>query len=171
MARQPVISRATEFSKNYKYNLMRRLALIIAGLPGLVLVPFALATLISLICPAANTASGILAVFAITSIFPSAIAMITLLVIALTTLFKKSIDPESSRPKPHLLQIWLAVFTAAMPATAMIAIWSQLFQECETSCNIFADPIVTITMIGYFIMWIALGAVWVRSKRPVKTTA
>ena len=171
MVKQPIIPRTIEFSKNYKFNLMRRLALIIAGLPGLVLVPFAVAALISLIGPVANTAAGILTVIALTSIFPSAIAMITLLVIALTALFKKTIDPESSRPKPHLLQIWLAVFAAAMPSTAMIIIWSQLFQECVTSCSIFSDPIVTIAMIGYFVMWIALATVWVRSKRPVKTTA
>lgn len=127
--------------------------------------PFAVAGVISLIGPVANTAAGILTVIALTSIFPSAIAMITLLVIALTTLFKKTIDPESSRPKPHLLQIFLAVITAAMPATAMIIIWAQLFQECETSCSIFSDPIVTIAMIGYFAMWIALATVWIRSKQ------
>jgi hypothetical protein len=165
MAKQPLIPRTIEFSKNYKFNLMRRLALIIAGLPGLVLVPFAVAAFISLIGPVTNTAAGILTVIAVTSIFPSAIAMITLLVIALITLFKKTIDPESSRPKPHVLQIFLAVITAAMPATAMIMIWSQLFQECETSCNIFSDPIVTIALTGFFSMWIALGTVWIRSKQ------
>ena len=165
MAKQQIIPRTIEFSKNYKFSLMRRLALIIAGLPGLVLVPFAVAALISLIGPAANTAAGILTVIALTSIFPSALAMITLLVIALITLFKKTIDPESSRPKPHLLQIWLAIITAAMPATAMLTIWFNLFKPCDTGCNIFSDPIVTIAMIGYFTMWITLATVWIRSKR------
>lgn len=171
MANQPLIPRTVVFSKNYKFNQMRRLALIIAGLPGLVLVPFALAALISLIGPVANPVAGIFVIFAIQCIFPSAIAMIALLVIALVTLFKKPIDAESSRPKPHLLQIWLAVIAAAMPATAMIVIWSNLFKECETSCSIFDEPVVTVALVGYFVMWAALGAVWLQSKRTIKTTA
>lgn len=166
---QRKIPSSVEFSKFYKFIRMRRLALLIAGIPGIVLTPIAIAAIIGLL-PASNFGNDIISVLAIltmSTIIPGMMAMIAFLVMAMTTAFMKPIDPDADRPKPHLLQIWLSAATAALPAIAMVTIWFNAFRpECDTGvCSIFDNPIVPINGVLYVIMWLVLATIWLRSKK------
>jgi hypothetical protein len=166
---QSKIPSTVEFSKFYKFIRMRRLALLIAGIPGIALSPFAIAAIISFL-PASNLRNETISALAIVSmsiIVPGMMAMIAFLVMAITTAFMKPIDPAADRPKPHLLQIWLAAVTAALPAVAMLTIWLNAFRpQCDTGvCSNFDDPIVPINGVLYVVMWLVLATIWLRSKR------
>lgn len=161
---------APAFTKERKFTLMLRYALLIAGIPGLAFTPFFLAMLMR----PTNTLEPItsaLAFLSAGSIFPGMITMITLFVFALLTLTKKTIDPESPTPKPKRNQILLAIPTAAMPVIAFVNIWLGS-QNCDTQqCGtIFDSPITQAAGVLYVLLWIPITTIWINSKRP-KTTA
>lgn len=161
------------WTKLYKYNQMRTFALLIAGLPGLIMLPF-IVGLISLLfpeTPARNTIGGFLAIVSLMLLWPGIMAMVGMLTVNLITLARKTVDPESTVPKTHQLQIVLAIVAAAMPAWAFLAISRSAFsEECQTNCNIFYIPEVIPMATIYLIIWIALTAIWLKTK-PSKTTA
>lgn len=166
---QRKIPRTVEFSKSNKFIRMRRLALLIAGIPGIVLSPMVIGAIIGLL-PASNFGNQIISVLVIltmSTIFPGMMVMIAFLVMAITAAFMKPTDPEADRPKPHLLQIWLAVVTAAMPTIALFTIWFNLFRpKCETDvCSIFDNPIVPTTGVLYVVFWLVLATIWFISKK------
>jgi hypothetical protein len=156
------------FTKVNKYVQLRGFALLIAGLPGAVLLPFGLADLLTIALPTSDVLNMIttpLTFFSIASLMPAALGMFGLFMVAIATAFKKPINPESPRPKPHLLQIYLSVLAAAMPTTAFIIIQRQVFAECETNCFIFSDPAMVPLGIAYVLIWIALTTIWLRNRK------
>lgn len=155
-------------NKQTKYNQIRAFALLIAGLPGGVLIPFALAGLVYTFLPRGQVVdliSGGLTIFSTFALMPSIFSMFGLLIVAIVTAFRKPTDPKSPTPKSQLLQICLAVVAAAMPTAALLIIWSQTFEECEANCFIFGDPAMVPLGITYVLTWLAIATIWLRNRK------
>jgi hypothetical protein len=170
MSKQRKIPRTTEFSKLYKFIRLRRYALIIAAIPGLVLTPLTIAGIIGWITPVSsgrNELLGLLAILSLSTLMPGVMAMIALLVLALVTAFRKPIDPDTARPKPHLLQIFLGAVNTLPLTLAFITIEGDLYNpKCNNVfCTAIENPMVLVYGALYIVMWVVLGTIWLRSKR------
>jgi hypothetical protein len=166
------IPRTTEFSKLYKFIRLRRYALIIAAIPGLVLTPLTIAGIIGWITPVSsgrNELLGLLAILSLSTLMPGVMAMIALLVLALVTAFRKPIDPDTDRPKPHLFQIFLGAVTTLPLTLAFITIESDLYNpKCNNVfCTAIENPLVLVYGTLYIVMWVVLGTIWLRNKRKL----
>jgi hypothetical protein len=170
MSKQRKIPRTTEFSKLYKFIRIRRFALIIAAIPGLVITPMTIAGVVGWLTPVSNSRNellGLLVILSLSTLIPGVMVMIALLVLALVTAFKKPIDPGTARPKPHLLQIVLAAVATLLLTLAFITIESDLYNpDCtNTVCMTLDNPMVPVYGVLYLAMWVVLGTIWLRSKR------
>lgn len=162
-----------EFNKANKYTQIRKLSLWIAGIPGLVLLPMFLALLMS---PASNTTdslirtiSNFIGLIALGTLLPGIGTMFALLVIAFVKAGQKPIDPMSPIPIAQLTQITLAAITAAMPTIAFLTIWLNAFEECETNCFIFNDPIMIPLAVAYLALWLAQAIIWLGNRNKLVT--
>jgi hypothetical protein len=163
------IPHTVEFNKLYKFILLRRFALFIAAIPGFVLAPMAIAAIISAFDSHANGPIGLMLMISIASLMPGAAGMIALLVLAIINAFKEPIDKDTPRPKPHLLQIFLAAITALLPAVAYLSMLSTAF-NCDPNCGSTLDFTTTTLLVAYAAMWVVLAVVWFRSKRGKATS-
>ena len=156
-----------EFTKANKYRSIRKLSLWIAAIPGIVLSPL-------LIMLAGTTlfknvgmifwSFGGITLFAL---LPGAMAMLTLLVLALIKASQKPVDPQSPTPKPPLIQIILAAITTAMPTIAFASIWLNAFKECQTNCFIFNHPTMVPLAIAYLALWLAQAIIWLGNRNKL----
>ena len=155
------------WSKLHKFNQMRALALVIAGIPGLVLAPFGMGALLMLLPDSTirNTIGGLLVMVSVGLLIPSAMAMFTLLVLNVINWSRSSIDPESPTPKTQLIQIILSVIAAAMPAIAYFSMINHAFDECTEDCSAFNVPEIIPATVVYATIWLALGIIWLRTKQ------
>ena len=117
-------------NKQAKYSEIRNFSLIIAGLPGAVLVPFFIAGLVSYLSPFTTEITNAIATpfmfITMAGLPTSAIAMFGLLIAALITASKKPTDPESPTPKAKRNQIVLAVIAAAIATPCALPSFSIL---------------------------------------------
>ena len=162
------------FTKDLKFREMRTLALIIAAIPGLGLIPFGIAITASQLLEPATFLYGAavsLAFISMPIIFGGPFVMFGLLVAALAVLAKKPINPEAPAPQPQLTQIFLAILTTAFPTIAFILIWLQTGKCDPGPCGtLFESPIVQVLILAYALMWLVLGAIWLKNRKS-KTTA
>jgi hypothetical protein len=165
-----------EFTKANKYRSLRKLSLWIAAIPGLVLSPFLITLAISPLIQSTGTVPNILgqifnyfAGLTFISLVPGAIAMLTLLVLAIIKANQKPIDPKSPTPNLPLTQILIAAITAAMPAIAFLSIWLNAFKECQTNCFIFNDPIMIPLAFAYVALWLAQAIIWLGNRNKLAT--
>ena len=163
----------TEFTKDHKYSLIRRYSLVVAAIPGLVLLP----TLIGMAVYATGLPSGIknaitgpLAIIGMFSIMPGMLAMAAFVILAIITAFQKPTNPGAPNPKTKLIQIITAAVAAAMPTIAFLDIFRNAFKECVSNCFIFNAPAVTPTGIAYASLWIFLATIWLRTKKTKANT-
>ena len=162
------------FTKDLKFREMRTLALIIAAIPGLGLIPFRIAITASQLLEPATFLYGAavsLGFISMPIIFGGPFVMFGLLVAAIAVLAKKPINPEAPAPQPQLTQILLAIPTTAFPTIAFILIWLQTGTCDPGPCGtLFESPIVQVLILAYALMWLVLGAIWLKNRKS-KTTA
>ena len=162
-----------EFNQRLKFNRIRKLSLFVAAIPGFVLTPLFLALglyAIGFHDQLAGLILNPLTMVTFASLMPGAIIMVTLVVFAVITAFRKPTDPTTPAPKPHRIQIALAVVTSAMPVIAFVAIFLTAFDECIQNCFIFSSPVVQTAGAIYLALWITQGIIWL-SNRAKKITA
>jgi hypothetical protein len=170
-------------NKQAKYSEIRNFSLIIAGLPGAVLVPFFIAGLVSYLSPFTIEITNAIATpfmfITMAGLPTSAIAMFALLIAALITASKKPTDPESPTPKAKRNQIVLAVIAAAIATAEFIYIFINSFQvdmPCtqvdadnwvcpETDNFLFPLPVSYFALAGYLLTWLAIATIWIRNKK------
>jgi hypothetical protein len=150
------------FTKQNKFNQLKRLALVIAGIPGMVLTPLLIAMPLGLVPRSnfINSFQGLLVMLTMGSLVPGILAMIALLIVATITAFQKPIDPESPSPKPQLTQISLAAAATAMPTIGLLLIWVNASKDCQVNCFIFGDPILIPLAIAYLTLWLVQAIIW-----------
>ena len=170
-------------NKQAKYSEIRKYSLIIAGLPGAILVPFLLAGFITYLSPFSieitNSIVTPLMFTTMAGLPTSALAMFGLLIVALITASKKPTDPEAPTPKPQRNQIVLAVlasatatveffyvllnsFTADMPCTQIDA---DNYICPETDNFLFPLPASYFALAIYLILWLAIATIWIRNRK------
>ena len=160
-----------EFTKENKYRRILTQSLWLSAIPGLVLLPFVIAGLITLTGGYADPIIGsiitLLTILTGSTLLPGAGGMTALLIIAIITATQKPTDPDSPPPKTLLTQIVLAAITAAMPAIAFITIFLTSFEECEDSCTIVDNPIVPAAGYLYLALWVVQTAIWLRNRNKL----
>jgi hypothetical protein len=159
------------WTKHHKFNQMRAVALIIAGIPGLVLVPFGIGSL-TMFLPDTNirnTIGGLLLMVSVGLLIPSSFAMFTLLILNFINWSRRTVDPEAPTPRVQTVQILLAVIAAAMPPIAYFAMLNTAFTECVTACSAFNVPEILPAAAVYVATWIALGIIWLKTRNPKPT--
>jgi hypothetical protein len=160
-----------EFTKENKYRRILNQSLWIAAIPGLVLLPFVIAGLLSLAggyeLPFVGSFITLLTILTFTTLMPGAGGMFALLVIAIITSTKKPTDPKAQTPQTLLAQIVLAALTAAMPAIAFITIFVTSFEECEDACTIVDNPIVPTAGYLYLALWVIQTVIWLRNRNKL----
>lgn len=149
-----------EFTKVNKYRSIRRLSLWIAAIPGLVLTPLLITLAVSALFKDLGMIFYSLAGFSFLGLIPGAMAMFTLLVLAVIKASKKPIDPQSPTPKLPLIQIILAGITTAIPVIAFFKIWLNAFNECVTNCFIFNDLALIPLAVAYASLWLVQAIIW-----------
>lgn len=149
-----------EFNRANKYRSLRNLALWIAAIPGLVLSPLLIGFSAATALAAAGAPAALMSLFysvagiSFIAVMPSAMAMLALLVIAIVKATQKPIDPKSPTPVLLLAQIILAAMTTALPTLGFLRIWLTAFQDCQSNCFIFSDPIMIPLAIAYLALWL-----------------
>ena len=156
------------WTKQKKYTLMRTFALIIAAIPGAVLLPFGIGGLLQLLPKSQlrDLATGGLMIITMATLVPGALAMFALLIANFVTWSRKTEDPKSPIPKTQLTQIILAVVAASLPAAAYLIMMYEAFTECKESCFIFQSPAMLPMAIAYAVIWLALTIIWLKNKQP-----
>ena len=160
-----------EFTKENKYRRILTQSLWLAAIPGIVLLPFVIAGLLSLVggyeLPFVGSLITLLTILTGSTLIPGATGMFALLVIAIITSTNKPTDPKSPTPKTLLAQIVLTALTAAMPAIAFITIFVTSFEECEDACTIVDNPIVPTAGYLYLALWTAQAVIWLRNRNKL----
>jgi hypothetical protein len=160
-----------EFTKENKYRRILTQSLWLAAIPGLVLLPFVIGGLLTLLGGYSNPIIGSIinlsAMLTGGTLLPGAGGMFALLVLAIITATQKPTDPDSPPPKTLLAQIVLAAITAAMPAIAFITIFLTSFEECEDSCTIVDNPIVPAAGYLYLALWVVQTTIWLRNRNKL----
>lgn len=157
-----------EFTKENKYRRILTQSLWLSAIPGLVLLPFVIAGLITLTGGYADPIIGsvitLLTILTGSTLMPGAGGMFALLIIAIITATKKPTDPDSPTPKTLLARIVLAAITTAMPTIAFITIFLTSFEECEDACTIVDNPIVPTAGFLYLALWLTQALIWLRGR-------
>jgi hypothetical protein len=156
-----------EFNKINKYRSIRKLTLWIAAIPGIVLSPLLITLAGTTLFKNLGMILWSFAGFSFISLIPGAMAMVALLVLAALKAFKKPVDPTSPIPKSQLTQIILAGITTALPTVAFLVIWLNAFDECETDCFIFNEPILIPLAITYLALWLVQAIIWLRNRNKL----
>jgi hypothetical protein len=162
-----------EFNKANKYSSLRKLALWIAAIPGIVLSPLLIGFSAAPSLHAAGAPAALVSLFysvagmSFIALMPGALTMLALLVIAILKAGQKPIDPKSPTPVILLTQIILAAITTALPALGFLKIWLTPFQVCPSNCFIFSDPIMIPLAIAYLALWLVQAIIWIGNRNKL----
>ena len=160
---------ALEFTKANKYRSILKLSLWIAAIPGIVLSPLLITLAGTTLFKNLGMILWSFAGFSFIGLIPGAMAMVALLVLAALKALKKPVDPTSPIPKSQLTQIILAGITTALPTVAFLVIWLNAFDECQTNCFIFNDPIMIPLAFAYVALWLVKAIIWLGNRNKLAT--
>jgi MFS family permease len=160
---------ALEFTKANKYRSILKLSLWIAAIPGIVLSPLLITLAGTTLFKNLGMILWSFAGFSFIGLIPGAMAMLALLVFAIIKANQKPTDPGSPSPTLPLTQIFIAAITAAIPAIAFLVIWLNAFDECETNCFIFNEPILIPLAITYLALWLVQAIIWLGNRNKLAT--
>ena len=155
----------TRPTKLIKFNQMRRFALIVAGIPGVILFPMVFSVVLSSAIPKASTLLGLLMISSIVLLMPAIAAMFIFLILAVIAIHQEPADPETPRPKPHLLQISLAAISASLLPFAFMNMQLTV-DDCNPTCSPWFDETTIICGSIYAAIWLALAVIWRKGKKP-----